>query len=80
MTLDLAQLYAATGTAKLADLPAYETRVKQLVPPGADVILTGQALVWLYLRLAHTLHGIARSLTYDSPVTGPVPIFNHNPQ
>ena len=80
MTLDLAQLYAATGTAKLADLPAYETRVKQLVPPGADVTLTGQAPVWLYLRIAHTLHGIARSLTYDSPVTGPVEIFNHNPR
>jgi hypothetical protein len=80
MTLDLAQLYAASGTAKLADLPAYETRVKQLVPPGADVTLTGQAPVWLYLRLAHTLHGIARSLTYDSPVTGPVEIFNHNPR
>jgi hypothetical protein len=80
MTLDLAQLYAATGTAKLADLPAYETRVKQLVPPGADVTLTGHAPVWLYLRIAHTLHGIARSLMYDSPVTGPVEIFNHNPR
>jgi len=80
MTLDLSQLYAATGTAKLADLPAYETRVKQLVPPGADVTLTGQAPVWLYLRIAHALHGIARSLAYDSPVTGPVEIFNHNPR
>jgi len=80
MTLDLSQLYAATGTAKLADLPSYETRAKLLVPPGADVTLTGQAPVWLYLRLAHTLHGIARSLTYDSPVTGPIEIFNHNPR
>ncbi len=79
MTLDLSTLYAATGTAKLADLPAYEARVKELVPAGADVTLTGPGPVWLYLRLAHTLHGIARSLTYDSPVTGPVPIFNHNP-
>jgi hypothetical protein len=80
MTLDLAQLYTATGTAKLADLPSYETHVKQLVPPGSDVTLTGQAPVWLYLRLAHALHGIARVLTYDSPVTGPVEIFNHNPR
>ncbi len=80
MTLDLATFYAATGTAKLADLPAYEKRAKELVPPGADVILTGQAPVWLYLRVAHALHGIARSLTYDSPVTGPVSIFNHNPR
>ncbi len=80
MTLDLATLYAATGTAKLADLPAYEERAKELVPPGSDVTLTGHAPVWLYLRIAHALHGIARSLTYDSPVTGPVTIFNHNPR
>jgi hypothetical protein len=79
MILDLSTLYAATGTAKLADLPAYEARVKELVPPGADVTLTGPGPVWLYLRLAHTLHGRARVLNYESPVTGPVEIFNHNP-
>jgi len=79
MTLDLSTLYAATGTAKLADLPAYEARVKELVPPGSDVTLTGPGPVWLYLRLAHALHGRARVLTYESPVTGPVEIFNHNP-
>jgi hypothetical protein len=80
MTLDLSALYATTGTAKLADLPAYEARVKELVPPGSDVTLTGPGPVWLYLRLAHTLHGRARKLFYDSPVTGPVEIFNHNPR
>lgn len=80
MTLDLSTLYAATGTAKLADLPAYEARVKELVPSGADVTLTGPGPVWLYLRLAHTLHGRARILTYESPVTGPIEIFNHNPR
>jgi hypothetical protein len=79
MTLDLSTLYAATGTAKLADLPAYEARVRELVPPGADVTLTGPGPVWLYLRLAHSLHGRARVLMYDSPVTGPIEIFNHNP-
>lgn len=79
MILDLSQLYTASGTAKLADLPAYEARVKELVPPGVDVTLTGPGPVWLYLRLAHTLHGRVRMLFYDSPVTGPVEIFNHNP-
>jgi hypothetical protein len=78
MTLDLSSLFAATGTAKLADLPAYEARVRELAPPGADVTLTGNAPIWLYLRLAHSLHGRARTLSYDSPVTGPVEIFNHN--
>ena len=79
MTLDLSTIYALTGTAKLADLPAYEARVRELVPPGADVTVTGPGPVWLYLRLAHTLHGRARVLTYESLVTGPVEIFNHNP-
>ena len=80
MTLDLSTLYAATGTAKLADLPAYEARVTKLVPPGADVTLSGNGPVWLYLRLAHALHGRARKLFYDSPVTGPIEIFNHDPR
>lgn len=80
MTLDLSQLYTATGTAKLADLPRYEAEVRRLVPPGSVVTLTGNAPVWMYLRLAHTLHGFARSLYYDSPVTGPVEVFNHDPR
>jgi CRISPR-associated protein (Cas_csx3) len=50
-----------------------------MTPPGSDVTLTGPGPVWLYLRLAHRLHGIARSLRYDSPVTGPVVVFDHNP-
>jgi hypothetical protein len=79
MTLDISTLFTATGTAKLDDLPAYEARVKELVPPGAEVTLTGQGPVWLYLRLAHALHGRARRLFYDSPVTGQVEIFDHDP-
>jgi hypothetical protein len=78
-TIDVSQFYAATGTAKLADLPAYEARVRELAPPGADVTLTGNGPIWLYLRLAHAVHGRARKLFYLSPVTGPVEIFNHNP-
>ncbi|SPE58794.1 conserved hypothetical protein [Verrucomicrobia bacterium] len=50
------------------------------MPPGAEVTLTGNGPVWLYLRLAHALHGRARKLLYDSPVTGPVEIFNHDPR
>jgi hypothetical protein len=79
MTLDLSTLYCTGGTAKLADVAAYEARVRDLVPPGADVTLTGNGPVWLYLRLAHALHGRVRKLFYDSPVTGPVEIFSHDP-
>ncbi len=46
---------------------------------GNDVVLTGKAPVWLYLAVAHALHGKARSLTYRSPVAGDVIIFDHNP-
>lgn len=80
MTLDVSTLYASTSTAKLADLTAYENAAKVQVPRGADVTLTGAGPVWLYLRLAHALHGIATRLQYDSPVTGPVVIFDHNPR
>lgn len=80
VTLDLATLYAATEQAKLSDLPKYEAVVLAQVPSGADVTLTGKAPVWLYLHLAHALHGRARILSYDSPVTGLVEIFNHNPR
>jgi hypothetical protein len=35
--------------------------------------------VWLYLTIAHALHGKARKLVYASPVTGEIVIFDHNP-
>jgi len=53
--------------------------VNELVSPGADVTLTGRGPVWLYLRLAHALDGRARKRFCDSPVTGPVEVFNHAP-
>lgn len=79
MTLDLSTLYAATGTAQLAELPAYARRAVDALPSGEDVTLTGPAPVWLYLKIAHALHGRAKALFYDSPVTGKVEIFNHDP-
>ncbi len=79
MTLDLSQLYAADGTARLARLDAYVCAACGAVPLGADVILTGPAPIWLYLRLAHALHGRVRTLSYTSPVSGEVTIFDHNP-
>lgn len=77
ITIDLSQLY--DQTAKLASLPDYEQQAKALAGEGQEVILTGAAPVWLYLRIAHALHGKAKSLVYRSPVTGDVVIFDHNP-
>lgn len=79
MNLDLSTLYADTGQAKLSRMEAYERAAVAAVPPGAEVTLTGHAPVWLYLRIAHALHGHAKTLMYDSPVTGPVVVFNHDP-
>lgn len=47
---------------------------------GNEVVLTGAGPVWLYLKIAHALHGKARRLIYRSPVTGDVVIFDHSPE
>jgi hypothetical protein len=77
IVINLDSLYHQT--AKLEKLTDYEREVLDLVGEGVDVVLTGPAPVWLYLRLAHALHGKARKLIYNSPVTGDVEIFNHDP-
>lgn len=77
IALDLSTFFP--DTAKLADLPAYLRQARALAGDGNDIILTGRAPVWLYLAVAHALHGKARKLTYRSPVTGDVVIFDHDP-
>lgn len=75
--VDLAQLYHET--AKIADITLYIQSAMEIAGEGNEVILTGKAPVWLYLKVAHALHGKARKLIYRSPVTGDVVIFDHNP-
>ncbi|MFW5961163.1 MAG: CRISPR-associated protein Csx3 [Desulfohalobiaceae bacterium] len=77
--IDVQKLYASSGQAKLSQIQEYEEKCQQMAGQGTDVILTGAGPIWLYLRLAHVLHGKVRSLWYESPVTGRVEIFNHNP-
>ena len=76
-TIDLSTFFS--GIAKLSDLPDYIQKAFKLAGEGHEVILTGKAPVWLYLAVAHALHGKAKKLTYHSPVTGDVPIFDHDP-
>ena len=66
-------------TAKLSALPSYIAKILKEAGEGKEIILTGKAPVWLYLSVAHALHGKAKKLTYRSPVTGDVVIFDHNP-
>ena len=68
-----------TATAKLGDLDSYTQKAKELAGEGNDVVLTGAGPVWLYLKIAHALHGKAKSLVYRSPVTSDVVIFDHSP-
>jgi len=77
MKVDISTLFE--GSAKLAELDSYIQKAKELSGEGNNVILTGAAPVWLYLKIAHALHGKARKLIYNSPVTGDVVIFDHNP-
>jgi hypothetical protein len=75
--VDLSSLYGKQ--AKLKQLPSHVEKALALAGEGNDVVLTGAGPIWLYLKVAHALHGKARKLTYRSPVTGDVAIFDHSP-
>jgi hypothetical protein len=77
--LNVEDLYKGTGNAKLSDIGEYVLHAVALAGEGNDVVLTGAGPVWLYLKIAHALHGKARKLIYRSPVTGDVVIFDHSP-
>lgn len=77
--INLESFYTSTDTAKLSDLNLYIQQTKDLAGEGNEVILTGAGPVWLYLKIAHALHGKARKLIYRSPVTGDIVIFDHSP-
>lgn len=81
VVIDIENLYKAgtTGPAKLSRLDEYVKQAVNLAGEGNDVVLTGAGPVWLYLGIAHALHGKARRLVYRSPVTGDVVIFDHSP-
>lgn len=79
ITIDVSKLYDSKETAKLADLNEYIKKARDLAGEGNIIILTGAGPVWLYLKIAHALHGKARKLLYRSPVTGDVVIFDHSP-
>jgi hypothetical protein len=75
--IDISELYVET--AKLKDIDTYIKKAITIAGEGNEVVLTGAGPVWLYLKIAHALHGVVRRLIYRSPVTGDVVIFDHNP-
>ena len=79
IVIDVEMLYKESGSAKLSELAQYESGAIKLAGNGNDLVITGKGPIWLYLKLSHALHGKCRSLCYDSPVTGEVIIYDHNP-
>ncbi len=75
--IDLKALYGEV--AKVSDLERYRAEAVRAAGEGNEIVLTGAAPVWLYLAIAHALHGKVRRLVYRSPVTGDVVIFDHDP-
>ena len=76
VVLDLKSLYG--DAAKIASSSQYIEKALETVGGAQEVILTGAAPVWLYLRVAHALSGKATRLVYRSQVTGDVPVFDND--
>ena len=53
--IDLSPFY--TSNAKLSELDSYIQKARDLAGNGNEVVLTGTGPVWLYLKIAHALHG-----------------------
>jgi len=75
--IDLENIYEEI--AKLSNLSVYIEKAIDMAGEGNTVVLTGKAPVWLYLSIAHALHGKAKKLIYRSPVAGDVTLFDHDP-
>jgi hypothetical protein len=80
VTIHINRLYEGTNTARLSLLDTYVTEALSVAGEGNDVVLTGEGPIWLYLKIAHAIHGKARKLIYRSPVTGDLVIFDHSPE
>lgn len=78
--IDIETLYKdEIGEAKLHSLQKYINKALNLAGEGNEIVLTGRGPIWLYLKVAHALHGRVKRLIYNSPVTGDVAIFDHDP-
>jgi hypothetical protein len=82
-TIDVKLLYGET--AKLDNLSTYVEKAKALAGEGNEVVVTGPGPIWLYLKIAHALHGKAKKLVYRAPAMKrgeaqiDVVIFDHDP-
>jgi len=78
VVIDLSTFFSPR--AKFSELSSYRQKAINLAGNDKEVILTGAAPVWLYLDIAHALHGKVKSLVYRSPVTGDAVIGDYAPE
>ena len=78
VVVDLSTFY--TSRAKFSKISLYRQKAIDLAGNGKEVVLTGTAPVWLYLDIAHALHGKVKSLIYRSPVTGDAVVGDYAPE
>ncbi|MBU1100080.1 MAG: CRISPR-associated protein Csx3 [Bacteroidetes bacterium] len=80
--IDLGVIYSniSNHNAKLEDLDKYVKKAEEMAGEGNIVVLTGSAPIWMYLKIAHALHGKAKKLLYSSPGQGILDfeVFNHD--
>lgn len=80
--IDLEEIYKTISgsNAKLADIEQYISEAVKKAGEGNIVTLTGGAPIWMYLKLAHALHGKAKRLLYSAPGQGinEIEIFSHD--
>jgi len=81
--IDLKTIYTEISgeSAKLIDLDQYVSKALDVAGEGNNVVLTGGAPIWMYLKIAHALHGKAQRLLYSAPGQGikELVIFSHDP-
>jgi len=81
VVVDLKSIWKPSEEVELARLELLPEYVKTALEKAGEgdytVVLTGAGPIWLYLAIAHALHGKVSRLIYNSPTTGDVLVFNH---
>ena len=66
------------GNAIQKEIPKYIEKIKEIAGNGKHIVLTGKGPIWLYLTLAHALHGKIKTLKYRSPEAEDILIMEHS--
>lgn len=76
LTINLTSLFR--GSAKIKYLESYTDQAITQAGTNNDIILTGAAPIWLYLKVAVALQPVVRSISYKSSLSETVIIYYNN--